>query len=60
MRAYGKAIVGALVAGLGTLQLALPDGITVYEWISVAVTTLVAFGAVWQVPNKPGTVDGPL
>lgn len=59
MEKYTKAIVGALVAGLGTLQVALlPDtagvvGVSSYEWVGVAVTALTALGAVWAVTNKP-------
>jgi hypothetical protein len=50
---YLKAFTGAIVTGLGTLQVAYGDGlVTTQEWIGVAIATLVAFGAVWAVPNK--------
>lgn len=51
---YAKAIVGAVVAGLGVLQQALDDGhVTGNEWLAVTVATLVALGAVWAIPNRP-------
>jgi hypothetical protein len=51
---YAKALVAAVVAGLGSLYQAL-DGdqsITVQEWIAVAMTTLTALGVVFAIPNK--------
>lgn len=50
-----KALVAALIAGLGTAATAVTDGhITTAEWIAVASTTLVALYGVWQAPNaKP-------
>ena len=51
MLKYAKAFVGAAVAGLGSLQIALDGGITAQEWVGVAIATLVALGAVWAVPN---------
>lgn len=57
MNKYAKAIVGALVAGLGSLQVALVDNVVTHtEWITVASTTLAALGLVWGVQNK---VDEP-
>jgi hypothetical protein len=50
--AYLKAVVAALVAGLGALGTALADNqVAPVEWVAVAVATLVAGGAVWRVPN---------
>lgn len=50
---YAKALVGALVAGLGALSTALADDhVSGQEWITVAVATLAALGVVWSVPNK--------
>lgn len=52
LKPYAKAIVGALVAGLGVLGTALTDGqVTSVEWVGVASATLVALAAVWGVPN---------
>lgn len=52
MTKYAKALVGAVVAGLTSLQAALDDGgITAQEGIGAAVATLVALGVVWAVPN---------
>lgn len=53
MLGYLKALTGAVVTGLGTLQVAYADNlVTTQEWIGVAIATLVAFAAVWAVPNK--------
>jgi hypothetical protein len=51
---YLKALVAALVAGLGSLYQALDadQAISTQEWIAVAMTTLAALGAVFAVPNK--------
>lgn len=51
---YAKAIVAALVAGLGSLYQAL-DGdqvVTTQEWIAVAMTTITALGVVFAIPNR--------
>ena len=49
---YMKAVVGALIAGLGTLATALSDGgIQTIEWVWVAIAFLTALGGVWAVPN---------
>jgi hypothetical protein len=54
-----KALYGAILAGLGALQVALnpiadgPAEVTMSEWVGVAVATVVTFGVVWGVPNKP-------
>jgi hypothetical protein len=52
---YAKAIVAALVAGLGSLYQALdgnPSVVTGQEWVAVAMTTLAGLAAVFGVPNK--------
>lgn len=55
---YYKAVVGLLVAFLGSLGTALLEDsaggstITASEWISAAVVGLVASGAVFAVPNR--------
>ncbi len=54
MGRYAKAIVGALVAGLGALQTSLVDDrVTGNEWVMIASATLAALGLVWGVPNSP-------
>lgn len=54
MGKYAKAIIGAIVAGAGSLQLALADEVvTNTEWIKVASAFLVALGLVWGVQNTP-------
>jgi hypothetical protein len=54
MNGVAKSIVGALVAGLGALQVASVDGVvTSGEWIQVGSVTLAALVLVWGVPNTP-------
>lgn len=49
---YLKAIVGALIAGLGSLyQAADAGGVSAQEWIATAIATLTALGVVWGIPN---------
>jgi hypothetical protein len=51
---YLKAILGALVAGLGSLYQALDNGqVSAQEWVAVAIATLAAAGAVYAAPWKP-------
>lgn len=47
-----KAIIAAAIAGLTALQASLPDGVDPSEWLTVAIATLVAYGAVFGVPNR--------
>jgi hypothetical protein len=54
MQAYLKAIVAALIAGLGALATGLGDGsLSAQEYIYAAIAFLVGLGAVWAVPNTP-------
>ena len=48
---YAKAIVGALITGLGSLYQAADGGVTLQEGIAVAIATLTALAVVWGVPN---------
>lgn len=60
MNRYAKAITGALVAGLGGLELALMDNlVTLPEWIRVASVTIAALGLVWGVQNSDKGPDAP-
>ena len=52
MDRYAKAVVGAILAGLGALATALTDGITATEWVLVAIATLGSFGMVWATKNS--------
>lgn len=54
-REYAKAIVAALIAGLGSLASSMDDGLTGQEIVGSIVTFLVAAGVVWGVPNKTPT-----
>lgn len=48
-----KAIVGGLIAGLGSIGVALADSVMTYEeGFSAVVVTLIAFSTVYWVPNK--------
>lgn len=52
-----KAIIGAIITGLGTLSVAYSDDhISNQEWITVAIATLTALGGVWAVANKDSEV----
>lgn len=52
MSKYAKAIVAALIAGLGSLQVALvDDAVSAMEWINIASVTLAGLGLVWGIPN---------
>lgn len=51
---YLKAIVAALIAGLGAAQAVYAVGHpTTYQWITIGLTTVIALGGVWAVPNAP-------
>lgn len=57
-KAIVGALIGAAVAGLGTLYTALDDNlVTAQEGVGIAVTTLTAlgavFGGVYATTNKP-------
>jgi hypothetical protein len=57
-KAVVGSIIGAAAAGVGTLYVALDDGIvTAQEWVGVAASVLVAlgavFGGVYATANKP-------
>ena len=52
LNTVAKSIIAALVAGLGTVQVAAGDGVfTTGEWIQIACATAAALGFVWGVPN---------
>lgn len=54
MDRYAKAIIGAIVAGLGALAQALTDGqITATEWAIVVGALLSGLALVWGYPNAP-------
>jgi hypothetical protein len=47
-----KALIGAVVAGLGALGTALADGaVTATEWVVVAAATVAALALVWGCPE---------
>lgn len=49
---YAKAILAALIALLGTLGTALADDVVSQaEWVSVALSAVVALGGVGLLPN---------
>lgn len=55
MGKIAKAITSAVIAGYAMFQAYSGDGITMNEWVSIGVTTLVAGLGVWLVPNTPST-----
>lgn len=53
-----KAFYGAAVAGLGSLGTVLVGDtsigqVTSGQWVAIALSTLIAFGAVYGVTNSP-------
>lgn len=49
-----KAVIGAILAGLGALMTALADGsVTQLEWSTVAFFTVAAYGSVYGVRQPP-------
>jgi hypothetical protein len=47
-----KAIVGGILAGLGTLGGALTDGhVTALEWVAVALAAVVTYSTVFGIPQ---------
>lgn len=54
MKTVAKAVVGALVAGLSAIATGLGDNIlTGQEYVTAAIAFVVAFGVIYQTPNKP-------
>ena len=52
MSKYAKAVVGAIIAGLATTQVALTDNIiSNVEWIQIVSAVVAALGLIWAVPN---------
>lgn len=54
VKSYAKAIIGAIIAGLGALTTALADknGVSAYEWVTVALAFFIALGGVAVTPNQ--------
>jgi hypothetical protein len=54
---YAKALVGAVIAGLGALATALVDDksfgdLSDGQWVVAAIAFLTALGVIWAVPNE--------
>lgn len=50
---YAKALIGALIAGLASLQQGLDNGaVSAQEWTGVAIATLSGLALVWAIPNR--------
>ena len=54
-----KALIGAIVAGLGALAAVLVgdvgiDDVSAGQWVTIALATFSALGAVYAVPNASG------
>ena len=51
---YLKALIAAVVAGLGVIAASLADGgaLTAQDYVSAAIAGLVALSAVFAVPNQ--------
>ena len=52
MRAYMKAIVAALAAGIAYAATVADNGITSVEWLQITGATLAAFNLVYWTPNR--------
>ncbi|MGW7281670.1 hypothetical protein ACWGIV_25905 [Streptomyces sp. NPDC054844] len=51
---YWKAVTAAVVAGAGSLSVALEDGaVTAPEIVTAVFAVAAAAGFTWAVPNKP-------
>lgn len=58
IKPYLKAVVGALVAGLGTLATAMADdAVSTAEWVAVAIATLGALGIIYATPNREASIE---
>lgn len=61
MDRYVKAIVAAILAGVGAVGVALADGhVTAAEWVVIAGAVVTSLGGVWAAPaNAPAALaDG--
>lgn len=53
MGKYAKAIIGALIVGLGVIVEGLTDGsLSASEWITAIILALTTLGGVYVVPNS--------
>lgn len=60
MDRYTKAIVAALMAGLGAIGTALADGhVTATEWVVVAGAVVAGLAAVWASPANTVPAQAP-
>lgn len=52
---YLKALVAALIAGLGVIGASLADSssLSAQDWVSASIAFLVALGAVFYIPYAP-------
>lgn len=50
---YAKALLGGLIAGLGSAQQALDDSaVTLQEGVAIVLATLLGLGIVAAIPNR--------
>lgn len=56
--AQAKAVLAGVIAGLSALLPLMPDGFQWVDAITALVAALVAYGAVFQVPNADPRRDG--
>ena len=56
--AQAKAVLAGVIAGLSALLPLMPDGFQWVDAITALVAALVAYGAVFQVPNADPRHDG--
>ena len=52
MSKYAKAVVGAIIVGLATTQVALTDNIiSNVEWLQIVSEVVASLGLIWALPN---------
>ena len=56
--AQAKAVLAGVIAGLSALLPLMPDGFQWVDALTAMVAALVAYGAVFQVPNADPRHDG--
>lgn len=56
---YAKAIIGSVLAGLGTAQVAWQSDqfIDTGEWMGVAISVLTVFAGVFGLPNRASATN---
>ena len=54
IQTVAKAVAAAATAFGAAFAVALEDGVTSGEWVTIVIATVVAAAAVWAIPNRTG------